>query len=244
MREHLELVGIRGTIFIPQIPFSWELTNKFLALSDNLIPSVNTTSSPIFTEGQTMNPTVISPGEWSLSSPDGNLKVIFNGQKTDVLRRASCNYSIVAIDEFGKLCRSIFDIISESSGSKCTRLAIAPTFEYMGSRDSIVTFADDCFRRNRFKDAKLDNCDFSQVFRVPENISEMIVTLNYLSKFYSINKIVSRDGINQLAEAFMIDFDINSIVNPEIVFNRDAICEFFTKSADYCEDFLSFYFNE
>lgn len=42
----------------------------------------------------------------------------------------------------------------------------------------------------------------------------------------------------------MIDFDINSKVNPDIVFDYKAIDDFFDKASTYCGSFLSLYFHE
>lgn len=60
---------------------------------------------------------------------------------------------------------------------KCSRIAIAPTFEYTGNKESIIAFANACFNLNKFRDVKMDNCEFSQVFRVKEKISDMDVFL-------------------------------------------------------------------
>ena len=246
MKKELKLIGIRGTIFVPMIQFSWELVQKLQSSLEDYIPSVNTSSVPIFTDGdgQLMDSVIIAPGEWSLTSPDKKQQIIFQAQKIDLIREINENYTQDLISMFGKFCQSLFSAITEFSNMKCTRIAIAPMFEYAGNRDSIIAFANNSFNANELKNAKLDNCDFSQVFRIPENISGSIVTLNYLSKFYAINKVASFNGMNQLVEVTRISFDINSKVDPNVIFNLEAIRDFFTKVSGFCEDFLSFYFNK
>ncbi len=246
MKGELKLIGIRGTIFVPMIQFSWELVQRLQSSLKDYIPSVNTSSVPIFTtgNGQLMDSVIIAPEEWSLTSPDKKQQVVFQAQKIDLIREINEDYSPNLVSVFGKSCQSLFSAITEFSNMKCTRIAIAPMFEYAGSRDSIIAFANNSFKVNEFKNAKLDNCDFSQVFRIPENISGSTVTLNYLSKFYAINKVASFNGMNQLAEVTRIGFDINSKVDPNVIFNLEAIRDFFTKVSGFCEDFLSFYFHK
>ncbi|MDM8252709.1 hypothetical protein QUW55_14040 [Phocaeicola barnesiae] len=241
--EQLNIVEIRGTIFISQIQFSWELVHQIQdVLGITYIPSVNISSAPMFIEGKLMN-SVMSQGEWSLTSPDKKQRIIFQSQKIDIIEEFNISYSSELISQFSKKCKSLFSLIISDS-VKCSRIAIAPTFEYTGNKESIIAFANACFNLNKFRDVKMDNCEFSQVFRVKEKISDMDVFFNYLSKFYSINKVISIDGVNQLAEVTMIDFDINSKVNPDIVFDYKAIDDFFDKASTYCGSFLSLYFHE
>lgn len=79
--EQLNIVEIRGTIFISQIQFSWELVHQIQdVLGITYIPSVNISSAPMFIEGKLMN-SVMSQGEWSLTSPDKKQRIIFQSQK-------------------------------------------------------------------------------------------------------------------------------------------------------------------
>ena len=52
------------------------------------------------------------------------------------------------------------------------------------------------------------------------------------------------EGVNQLVEVSMIDFDINSKIDPDVVFDNGAINDFFSKVDRFCADFISFYFHE
>lgn len=244
MKEHLKLVEIRGTIFIPQIPFSWGVVNDLQQSFKDYIPSVNTSSSPMIIEGAFINPYVLAPGEWSLVAPDKKQQVLFHEQKIDFLKFLHEDPSPETIDEFTKGCKTLFKSFSKFTNSKCSRIAIAPTFEYAGDRNDIISFVHDIFKKNDFHDAVLDNCDFSQVFRIRENILDKQIFINYLSKFYNVTKVISSNGKNQLAEATMISFDINSRVDPDITFTHEAVSDFFDKSPKFCEKFLAFYFDK
>lgn len=242
MKEHLKLVEIRGTIFIPQIPFSWGLVNELTKSLTDYIPTVNMSPNPILLDGASVKPNVLAPCEWSLVAPNQKQQVLFLAQKIDLLKSVNVDYAPEAINEFAKTCQALFKIFPEFTSHKCTRIAIAPTFEYTG--DDIMPFTRDIFKKNDFQNAALDNCDFSQVFRLRENILDKQIYINYLSKFYAMSRVISANGINQLAEVTMINFDINSKVDPDVVFTQEAIGAFFTNAPIFCEKFLSFYFNE
>lgn len=244
LKNQLKIVGMRGTIFVPQIQFSWELVKRLQPIFEvEFIPSVNMSPAPMFIEGKLMN-TVMSPGEWSLISQDKKQRIMFQSQKIDVIEELNADYSVETISRFGERCKLLFSSMVPDP-IKCSRIAIAPTFEYIGEKDSIIKFANTCFHLNEFKGVKMDNCDFSQVFRVQERISDsMDVYFNYLSKFYTINKVVPIEGVNQLVEVSMIDFDINSKIDPDVVFDNGAINDFFSKVDRFCADFISFYFHE
>lgn len=236
LKDQLKIVSMRGTIFVPQIQFSTEFVGKLQGVSlEEFIPSVNMSSVPMILEG---NLAAIGPGEWSLISHDKKQLIIFQSQKIDFIEKLNIDYSSENISEFGKKCKSLFSSID----SECSRIAIAPTFEYTGEKGSIITFANSCFKLNKFKNVKVDNCDFSQVFRVQETISDSKIVVNYFSKFYTTNKMVQRDSGYQPAEVSMINFDINSKVDPNVVFDSNDINDFFSKAASFCEDFISFYF--
>ena len=72
----------------------------------------------------------------------------------------------------------------EITGMRASRLAIAPTLEYKGDTTLFKNFVNKIYAKNTFKESKVDNCDFSQVFRVDEEINGKQFIVNYLSKFY------------------------------------------------------------
>lgn len=239
LKDQLKIVSMRGTIFVPQMPFSMKFISRLPTVSpQEFTPSVNMSSVPMILQGN-LSGIGIGPGEWFLVSHDKKKLIIFQSQKIDFIEKLNIDYSLKSISEFGEKCKLLFSSID----SECSRIAIAPTFEYTGEKGSIITFANSCFKLNEFKNVKVDNCDFSQVFRVQETISDTKkVDFNYLSKFYTINKVVQRDGAYQVAEVSMINFDINSKVDPDVVFDSNDINDFFSKAASFCEDFISFYF--
>ena len=56
--------------------------------------------------------------------------------------------------------------------------------------------------------------------------------------------IVVVNGINTIQEVNMVDFDINTFVNPEYSFDTNATSDFFQKGAGFCSEFLLWYIGE
>ena len=90
----------------------------------------------------------------------------------------------------------------------------------------------------------MDNCDFSQVFRVEEEINGKQFIVNYLCKFYVATPIVVVNGINTIQEVNIVDFDRNTFLDPEDSFETNATSDFFQKGAGFCSEFLLWYIGE
>ena len=93
-----------------------------------------------------------------------------------------------------------------------------------------------------FKEEALDNCEFSQVYRVNENIGDSVFKINYLSKFYTSGNIVIVNGVNTIQEYNLVDFDINTFNDTNYSFDIDLVKTFFSKSSGFCSDFMTLYF--
>ena len=52
------------------------------------------------------------------------------------------------------------------------------------------------------------------------------------------------NGINTIQEVNILDFDINTQVNPNYTFDTVAVKDFFNKVTIFCSDFMSWYFEE
>ena len=52
------------------------------------------------------------------------------------------------------------------------------------------------------------------------------------------------NGINSIQEVNMLDFDINTFVNPTYSFDVSAVNDFFEKAVGFCSEFLSWYLKE
>ena len=239
MKSKFNIVGLRGSIFIPQIKFSWDIVNNLLNNLVNYIPLVNNTGGPIFANGQVMN-----PEEWSLSSSNNNSKLIFQAQKIDYIETMEYQYDNAYIIDFSNKCKDLFDVFLEKDEFKSTRIAIAPTFKYNGDYNEFMSFVNAIYNKNVFKGSSIHNCDFSQVYRVKENIGNKEIITNYLSKFYVTNNIITTNGVNQIQESLMLDLDINTKADPNIQFELKDIEDFFNQAPVFCDTFMSFYFQD
>ena len=64
---------------MPQITFNWEFISAIQTMLPNYIPSV------ISDTPQVIKGMLLSPGDWILSSPDDNIRIVFQAQKVDYI---------------------------------------------------------------------------------------------------------------------------------------------------------------
>lgn len=238
MKPIFKIEGLRGSLFIPLIPFEWTFVNSLFEILPGFIPSVNQFASPI------IKGAVMSPNEWLIFSPDNKSRLIFQQQKVDYIVESGIDYSPEVIKEFAEKCIQLFEKILDHSNLSSSRIAIAPTFKWVGEKNLFVDFIKEMYSKNSFKNSSVDNCDFSQVFRVFEDINDMEIKMNYLSKFHTTNSLVVINGVNSIQESYMMDFDINTFVDSKYIFNKTAVYDFFSKAEMFCSSFMDFYFTE
>ena len=239
MMLEFNIERLRGSIFVPQIAFNWNFIFKMKELLPDYLPSV------ISGGPQMVRNMLLNPGEWTLTSPDEKIIVVFKMQKVDyIVINTDTRYTQEAIKIFAEQCQKVFEKIMDLASVKANRLAIAPTFKYIGEIPQFKTFINTIYAKNLFKKSSVDNCDFSQVFRVDEEINGTLVKTNYLSKFSTANAIIVTNGVNTIQEVNILDFDINTQVNPNYTFDTVAVKDFFNKVTIFCSDFMSWYFEE
>lgn len=239
MKPDFIIEGLRGSVFMPQITFNWDFISAMQEVLPNYIPSF------VFDTPQVVKGMLLSPGDWMLVSPDNNVKVVFQVQKIDyIITNTNMAYTQEAIHALTEQCNLVFGKIMEMIELKASRLAIAPTFRYVGNETVFKGFINTIYAKNSFKNSTVDNCDFSQVFRIDEEINSRHFTINYLSKFYIATPVVVVNGINTIQEVNMLNFDINTFVNPNYSFDANTVNAFFRKAAVFCSEFMSWYFNE
>ena len=239
MKPVFKIEGLRGSLFIPLIPFDWMFVNSLFEILPGFIPSVNP-SAPQIINGKMVTPL----NEWLIFSPDHKSKLVFQQQKVDFIIDMGVDYLPQTIKDFSEKCRLLFERIIDYSKQQSSRIAIAPTYKWVGVKDTFMDFVKETFNRNSFKGSTIDNCDFSQVFRVVESINQLDVKINYLSKFYVVNSLSVVNGVNTIQESYMIDFDINTFVDPNYSFDKAMVMDFFSKATSFCTNFMEFYFNE
>lgn len=231
--------GLRGSVFMPQIAFNWNFVSAMQEVLPNYIPSI-VSDTPQVIKGM-----LLSPGDWMLVSPNDDVRIVFQAQKIDyIVVNTKVTYTQENVHTLTKECNQVFEKIMVETKMKASRLAIAPRFRYVGDVKLLKKFINAIYAKNTFKKSNVDNFDFSQVFRVDEEISNRHFVINYLSKFYVTTPVVVTNGINTIQEVNMLDFDINTIVNPTYSFDISAVNDFFGKAAGFCSEFLSWYFEE
>lgn len=89
-----------------------------------------------------------------------------------------------------------------------------------------------------------DKLDFSQVYRRSELLASKKININYFSKFFINNEITIEEGKLKISNEVLLNFDINTSVGDEYIFAQEDIKEFFTKSPEFCNNFINYYFGE
>lgn len=225
--------ALRGTIFCPPIRY----TKEFVAsLSD-----VANGYTPIIVRDNGALPVLPI---WQLSSPDERELLLFNGEKIDLVQGVESQIDDEAIHAFTERCKTVFSKILEVTGYICTRIAFAPSVIITEKGTRPTALYNKMFSFNVFDGAQLDNSNLSQVYRVNKSIGDKEVRINHVANFHSENELVNINGINQMRERYMGDFDINTMVNPEYKFSIPNVMEFFDISPTLFSAFYNLYLGE
>lgn len=237
MSNSHQIMAIRGTMFYPRIPFDWSEASKLIEQLKGFVPVVYGTP-------QMDNNVIYGPGDWELRSPDGTVRLVFQAQKIDYIEFPQREYSNEVIADFTNKCSSIFCDIVARHGQPSTRLAIAPSFFSLKPFQESKTFLCNIFKDEKasFSGASIDNCDFSQVFRPTRKIAENEIAINFLSKFSTETTVSVIEGLTKQTQRIRVDFDINTIPKPGLVFPSSSIEEFFSKAVSFCDEFYLYYF--
>lgn len=224
---------LRGTIFCPPIRYSKDFV---AALSD-----LSKGYTPVLVRDNNAMP--ILP-VWQLSSPDDKELFLFNGEKIDIVRGFEKEIDDATISAFAERCKVVFSRILEITGFVCTRIALAPSviIAEKGTRPNALF--NRLFSISHFEGANLDTSNLSQVYRINKLIGEKEVKINHVANFHLENELVTINGINQMRERYMGDFDINTMVNPEYKFSIPNVKEFFELSPTSFKAFYNLYFAE
>lgn len=236
MELKLNIDKLRGTIFTKQINYSPDFVNALSGVLVGYIPSFLTVLPQ-------NNPNAVIPNFWEMVNPTTGEHIQFNNAKIDIIINSNTPYSNDVIIDFAKHCSMIFEKILSITGQNSNRLAIAPTFSCNDSDQNIRKFAQTIFTKNMFKTANIDNCVFNNIFRVNEKINGQDILINYLANFYVTNRVDLVNGKSLIKEILTIDFDINTFVDENYLFDINAVKDFFTKSTQMSKEYLDFFFS-
>lgn len=242
MEENLIIKKYRGSIFLTQdITSDDELIEKLSELLDiNISQAKVEEKTPQDLTGKE----VVALKEWNYISPDNRLQINFQAQKIDVEQKVATEYSIESITSFVHLCIKIFVLILKLNPQNISRLAIAPTFKFTGDINQFISKVNSFYSKNNFQGYQNDKLDFSQVYRCSELLGNKMININYFSKFFVNNEFAIEEGKLKIIKENLLNFDINTSVGNEYIFLQDDIREFFTKSPDFCNNFINYYFGE
>lgn len=243
-----QIKGMRATIFAPQISFSSDTQKKILSLlSDGLeyIP-VLSDIQPIQINGNNL----LIPqnnNQWQLRCIHPfTQNIIFGTQKIDIVREYNGN--IEGNADFNDFCHfsgDFFSKILNNFGYSANRIAFAPSYLLpIENNETVIKFVNPFFTKNKFKNASIDNCDFSNVFRITENINGKPISINHLFKIEQINRIDISKQVPSPQPFINIDIDINTRVDKDYIFNDSDIVDFYSKVPCMAQEFLTFIFND
>lgn len=238
MKDNLVITNLRSSVFMPLLPFEKGNIQELEKIVPDFLPALSMPNS-INVGGMVIEQ---SGTNWMMVSTDRKQKIIFQDNKIDFISEIELTYSKDVIEKFSELSNSIFEKVMVLSGVMANRLAIAPQIKINDTEENVKTWVNTIFNKNEFKSTQLEANEFSQIYRVNEEISEKTYLLNYLSKFSSQKSLVKKDGKNSIVDQFLLDIDINTFVNPNYVFNQDSVKDFFDRACDFCEELINFYF--
>lgn len=229
------LVQLRESIFVQKDEWKLgeisDINRKLLGYAFGVIPRNIPSKRGMF------------PVDFVLSSLNERTRILFSVQKVDCIIETESKDIMRSLNDLNKRCTEILLDVLEITGTKtASRLAVAPLFRYNSNTALQEKFVETIYAKSKlkFKNEKIDNCEFSQLFRVNEGINGRKIKINYLSRFY-VENIFTRNEKPRLCN--MAVFDINTLPDPEYNFDVDFVKNFFLKSPVFCEDFLSYYFN-
>ena len=237
MKLNLNLVKLRGTVFTQQINYSPQIITALSDILRGYLPSFVT----VIPQNNSI-PNAIVSNFWEMVNPTTGERIQFNNVKIDIVQSFDIPYKEEIISKFSSHCSAVFCRLAEITGQSVSRLAIAPTFSCTDDSNKIARFAQDIYVKNSFKDAKIENCAFNNIFRINEMIGEKSFLINYLANAYAANRVDNIDGKNLIRETIAVDFDINTFANEKYVFGISEIRAFFDKASQMSKSFFDFYF--
>lgn len=237
MKLSLNIVKLRGTVFTQQINYSPQIVAALTDVLPGFLPSFVT----VLPQNNSI-PNAIVSNFWEMVNPNTGERVQFNNMKIDIIQSCDLPYKEEILSGFSDHCSTVFCRIAEITGQSSSRLAIAPTFSCIDDNQKIAQFAQGVYVNNTFRDARIDNCAFNNIFRINELIGEKSYLVNYLANVYAANRVDNIEGKNLIRETIAVDFDINTFANEKYVFGIPEIKAFFDKSSQMSKSFFDFFF--
>lgn len=206
MKENFSVKKYRGSIFLSQfIPSDKDLIKKISDLLNVANATIIERTPQVGAEQE-----ITSLKEWDYISPHNEIQIKFQNQKVDIERKYNSVFSVDSLKSFSEQCAKIFALIISYKPQKMTRLAIAPTFKYIGDIRMLLDKVNSFYSKNDFMGSQNGKLDFSQVYRYTENVGNKSICLNYFAKFFINNEIQIEDGKLKISDEALLNFDINT----------------------------------
>lgn len=239
MKSHLFISNVRATVFLPFCPFNLDLASKLMPFFPGGVISASS-DSPLM-----LGESVLPPQSWSIVSEGNVIRLIVQPQKLDIV----CNTRIDYNDsdsfwiDFVRIVKDVVEIFMDYKEESITRIAIAPTLDFTDGPENWRIFIKRTFSGKKFADEEVDGGDFSQIFRVRESFADRYYRFNFLSKFYSSEQMIIKDGSQIIDESFRVEFDINTSPNHNYLFGKEEVKSFFENAKRYSDSFILHYFD-
>lgn len=219
----------RGTIFCSPIKYSKDFVASLGEMCDGYLP--------IIVRDNSFLPEL---PVWQLSSPDEKEKIMFNGEKIDLIQIVDGIVDDETVRTFSERCKMIFSKIMEVTSYSCTRIALAPSVVVTENEVSSSPLYNRLFAIRMFQDTHLNSSNLTQVYKVNKQLGEKEITINHVVNFHAERELVD----NQIRDRYMGDFDINTMFNPRYMFSIDDVNQFFDFAFSNFKEFYNLYFAE
>ena len=235
--------NFRATIFADQKKFDWAFCENL----QQFTKSKNIETFPVFIPSvfYGLTPQPINSHDWLLATKDWNKKIIFQSQKIDINIELNSDFSLRELENFCLFCNDVFQFILENDNRSVTRIAIAPTFLYTGTFETLQKLANSLYPKNNFGNSPGRDQNYSVNFRTDKLINGKSLKLNFVSRFYQTILDDPAKSANSTIENSLIqalDLDINTVPSTELKFTPTDVQDFFLKASNFCVEYLNFYF--
>ena len=243
MKTNLKMGNIRGSIFVPRVAYTPDNLDKMRdAFKDYMPTALPQVAMPDFLPGYL----AMNKNAWRMVSPDQKETISFYDDKIDIIVNAEAiPYTEEEIKKWGKHFFDSFKKIIDAFQFSSIRLALAPTL-YLpfteGSPFTINDFTNRIFAFNKFQGSGVDNCDFSQVFRVNKQLNGKDYLMNLLSRFSTEQYQEQKENTIHTGIRLIVNVDINTFMNPQYVFAENEMHDFYDLSPKWCEELMCSYF--
>lgn len=232
----------RGSIFTSTVKYNPDNWERLSSIFSGYMPLTQTSPS-IDVQGNTIQ---LGGPMWSLTSKQEGIDINFLEGKIDIIvKNIALPYNPENICSLCGKIKDIFLKIINALGLQSNRLAFAPLIiSNNNDAKSYISFARQIFSNRQFKGEQIDNCDFSNVFRIKETIDDYEVIINCLANFSLTQLPAVINGRFTMNNELQINVDINTLAGQSYNFSANNVASFYSFVPKLTIDFINSYFTE